>query len=224
MSRDDIRYFVEPGEPVNGIPFRAGQLVRDRNTNVVVRVLELNPNHPRTGNPRKGFSWENTTTRPGQKDHTGFCPVQSVSCFEAVAPTWRERAAAAAVKHLPTLRRLCEPRKEDKSEDKLPRGLLDLDYERWALPRLPSVEEERHEQLLRQLTAIYLLVENLSNQITPPAVPVAVRVKTPAMQSPRKFDEQGNAICPNCLLKTNEAYARQENRPCWNCGELLPPC
>lgn len=100
MSRDDIRYCVEPGQLPGAKRFTVGQLVRDRNTGVIVRVTHLDPAHPRTQRPRSGFAWVNTTNQPGDKDHTGFCPEPSVSCFEPVpiVKTWRDR--------LPTISKL----------------------------------------------------------------------------------------------------------------------
>lgn len=63
------------------LPFGAGDFMRDVHTGVMVRVIAINPAHPRTGNPRAGFSWENMTNKPGDPDHTGFCPLGSVGCY-----------------------------------------------------------------------------------------------------------------------------------------------
>ncbi len=101
MNPHNIRHAIEPGARLPGSkPFEPGQLVRDRATQVIVRVAAVNPPHPRTGNPRRGFSWVNTENNTGDKDHTGFCPEQSAGCFELVPQkkTWRDFYWAAAVR------------------------------------------------------------------------------------------------------------------------------
>lgn len=62
------------------LPFGVGDLLRDIHTGVAVRVTELNPKS-KMGNRRPGFAWENLTTKPGDKDHTGWVPLASVGCF-----------------------------------------------------------------------------------------------------------------------------------------------
>lgn len=62
------------------LPFNVGDWMRDIHTGVAVRVTELNPKS-KMGNPRAGFAWENLSTKPGDKDHTGWCPLASVGCF-----------------------------------------------------------------------------------------------------------------------------------------------
>lgn len=62
------------------LPFGVGDVMRDIYTGVAVRVTELNPKS-KMGNPRPGFAWVNLTTKEGDKDHTGWCPLASVGCF-----------------------------------------------------------------------------------------------------------------------------------------------
>lgn len=69
------------------LPFDVGATMRDVHTGVAVRVTAINPPHPRTGNIRPGFAWENLTTKPGEPDHTGFCPLASVGCFTLIRET-----------------------------------------------------------------------------------------------------------------------------------------
>lgn len=62
------------------LPFGVGDWLRDVHTGVAVRVTELNPKS-KMGNRRPGFAWENLSTQPGERDHTGWCPLISVGCF-----------------------------------------------------------------------------------------------------------------------------------------------
>ncbi len=66
------------------LPFGVGDTLRDVHTGVAVRVTAINGAY-KSGKPRAGFAWENLSTQPGDKDHTGFCPLESVGCFEKVA-------------------------------------------------------------------------------------------------------------------------------------------
>ncbi len=66
------------------LPFGVGDWMRDIHTGVAIKVTELNPKHtwgPAKGEVRPGFAWENLSTKPGDKDHTGFCPLASIGCF-----------------------------------------------------------------------------------------------------------------------------------------------
>jgi hypothetical protein len=66
------------------LPFGVGDWMRDIHTGVAIKVTELNPKHthgPARGEVRPGFAWENLSTQPGDKDHTGFCPLGSIGCF-----------------------------------------------------------------------------------------------------------------------------------------------
>ncbi len=66
------------------LPFKIGDWLRDIHTGVAIKVTEFNPKHtwgPAKGQVRPGFAWENMSTKPGEKDHTGFCPLASIGCF-----------------------------------------------------------------------------------------------------------------------------------------------
>ncbi len=87
-------------------------LLRDRNTNVVVCVVDPDAPNPQIGNPARGFKWVNTTNEPGDRDHTGFCPHTSAGCFEPVEKTRREKLAAA----MPTFARMLAKKPTPRSE------------------------------------------------------------------------------------------------------------
>lgn len=102
------------------LPFDVGSILRDAHTGARVRVLEINPVWGQTQKVRAGFKFECEAFPIDHPNRIGFCPLQSVGCFEivptnapatvadtakAAAPAARKHAAPAKAAAKPAARR-----------------------------------------------------------------------------------------------------------------------